>query len=315
MRSASAAKGHAQGEAEDFEEEAPTDAQEQADTDVDKTSMREIAAGEEVDMEDDSERDEADEDADETDEEQEVASAKENLKSMGWTQIPGRVTQVSVGKGKYWAVTKYQKMYFCEVPCKTWKQVPGRAIGITAGDNEVAVWDKNGNLYKTTVDAAVASVGKDSPWKRVLGVSGVTDASIGKEGYWALNKNQHVFYCSFPCSAFSWKQVNGKGVSISASNNALLLAYPSTGTVWQRTVDSTSWKRVSGASKVIEVAFGKDHYWAVRGDNKMYYCALPCTGAWTNVPGRANSISVGDDEVLVVWNERPYRQKISEATR
>ena len=125
--------------------------------------------------------------------------------------------------------------------------------------------------YKSTQDAydkliQSETVNRQPPsggWRRIGGA--LTQISgAGKDYIWGVNSNDAIFKCKKPCSNNNWISPGG------------------------------SLKQLTG---------GESEVWGVNSNNDIYKMNQDGTGGWTNIPGKASSVSQGGGYVWVVGDK------------
>ena len=109
--------------------------------------------------------------------------------------------------------------------------------------------------------------------------------SVSGNGYiWGVNRVDQIFKCKKPCSG-GWQRVYGQLGQIDGGNQ-YVYGVNRIRHMYFRPVDgSGNWKRPSRNFQVKSItATGDNKVYAIRMDNKVYYCDAPCAhGQWVKV--------------------------------
>jgi len=180
----------------------------------------------------------------------------------GWEQIPGQLSDISVGFNEIWGVNSndliYRRTGITESNPKGtgWQQIPGRLVqvSVSAVGRNPDVWGVNrqDNIYHCKAD--------DHTWQHINGALKVV--SVGEAGVWGVNRNDEIYYRT--------------GTYNNVENNV--------GTGWQNVAGSLKW-----------ISSGEDIVWGVNSHDQIYYrtgisSSNPTGTGWVQVPGYLTQI-------------------------
>ena len=116
-----------------------------------------------------------------------------NKDVLMWTQIPGRLAQISAGSdGSVWGITGEGLVYRYDRARSAWEQVPGELKQLAVGDAS-RVWGvrEDGQIFRY--------VGGDLGWENVPGT--LAHIAVAGNDVWGVNADGSVWRLASAASA------------------------------------------------------------------------------------------------------------------
>lgn len=250
-----------------------------------------------------------------------------------FTNVPGSLTQVSVGADGTVGGVNAQQQIFQYQSDPGWANIPGALEQIAVGSSS-AIWGINAQQQIYRWDSA------DSKWVNVPG--SLTQIAVSADGdVWGINYQSSIYHYNAQAGFFS--EVPGTLAQIVAGSAGAIYGLNSAGSIYWYNLGTGYFEWIGGTIGFAQIAAGADgDLWAVKNNGAYHYDVLHDTmdaaggasiaqvaigsGAsvfgvsvggqvfqwsagsqsWSQVPGNLSSIAVGANGTA--WGVNPAQQ-------
>jgi len=222
-----------------------------------------------------------------------------------WEQIPGSLTQISVGTDDFVYgvnMNDNDRIVRCRKPCDTgqWETIPGKLVSINAKDPSISKWIWGTNRQNAVFRCPAPC--SNGQWQQIKG--SLKQVALGKQRNYGINTNNDIYRCDQPCGNSLWEVVPGKMSGLSTDNDAIqemLYGVNPQQELWtcQGPCSDGRWeKRNIGTTQGfnnVDVGYQSWMY-GMDSQNRIWRCQKPCTnGEWERVPGSLSFSSVSTE--------------------
>jgi len=227
---------------------------------------------------------------------------------LAWQSIPGKFSNVEVGRAGVWAVNDKSKVFVRNPKYKRWQIIPGSLTQISVGSN---VWgvNKANNIFMRTsphpkapwrrVNGALKHVSvsdrntvwgvnkhdqiyrlagtKEKPWVHVRG--SLKQISVGDAGVWGVNAKNEIYYRQGTygdkkrIAGSDWVKLTGKFKWISSGHR--VFGVTPNDEIFERVGRSAQipigrcWRKIGG--ELVQVDVGLRRRWGVNRHGRVYF--------------------------------------------
>jgi hypothetical protein len=216
----------------------------------------------------------------------------------GWQQVPGSLSQVSVGSdGTVWGINSAGQIYMFNPLMQTWVQAPGLLTQIAVGSSGV-IWGLNaaGQIFR--YDPASQS------WDQIPGI--LSQIAVGSDGdVWGVNTSGQVYH--FDSSQQNWVEIPGALAQIAVGYDGVVWGINSAQQVYRFNPGTQNWQQVAGLLKQVAVG-GDGDVWSINSAGQTYHFNT-LSQQWQNTGASLAQLAVGSasnvwglDSAGGVWN-------------
>ena len=205
-----------------------------------------------------------------------------NSSSLAWQQVPGLLSQVSVGlDGTVWGLNSAGQPYMFNSQTQTWQQAPGLLTQITVASNGV-VWGLNaaGQIYR--YDAS------SQGWDQIPGI--LSQLVVGSDGdVWGMNSSSQIYH--FNAATQTWVQIPGALAQLAVGYDGAAWGINASQQVYRFNPGTQNWQQVAGLLN--QVAVGADgDVWGINSAGQSYHFNT-LSQQWENRGASLAQLAVG----------------------
>jgi hypothetical protein len=165
-----------------------------------------------------------------------------NSPGLAWKQVPGSLSQLSVGSdGTVWGLDSAGQPYMFNPQTQTWQQAPGLLTQITAASSGV-VWGLNaaGQIYR--YDPSSQS------WDQIAGI--LSQLAVGSDGdVWGMNSRSQIYH--FNAATQTWVQIPGALAQLAVGFDGAVWGINASQQVYRFNPGTQNWQQVGGLLKQV----------------------------------------------------------------
>jgi hypothetical protein len=202
--------------------------------------------------------------------------------TSAWQQMPGALSQVSVGSdGTVWGINSAGQVYMFNPQTQTWQQAPGLFTQVAVGSSGF-VWALNaaGQIFR--YDPTLQG------WDQIPGT--LSQIAVGSDGdVWGINSSAQVYH--FNSATQTWSQIPGALAQIAVGYDGAIWGINAAQQVYRFNPGTQNWQQIPGALKRVAVGADGD-VWGINNAGQTYHFNSLSQG-WDNAPGSLAQIAVG----------------------
>ena len=193
-------------------------------------------------------------------------------------------------------------IYSAEKPLDTrttkWTNVPGKLSQLSTGKEEVYGVNAGDNIYAHSKYPDGKNALNRRGWRRIPG--GLKNVSATNNKWiFGANRGDNIYQCKKPCEG-AWQRISGGLKQVSGGQN-YLYGVNRGDYIYRRRLDSrgalgSSWYNIPGRLKWVN-ASNKNYVYGANSNDNIYVCKKPCSGGWRQISGGLKNIAADADNV------------------
>lgn len=203
------------------------------------------------------------------------------IPSVSFTQIPGALTQISVGAdGTVWGLNSGGQIFEYNSGNPGWTLIPGTLSRILVGSGS-AVWGLNASQEIFSRNVAAGS------WTMIPGA--LVQLVVGCDGdVWGLNASESIYH--YEVANQTWQQIPGTLAQLAVGSDGAVWGINGGDAVYRFNNATQSFSAVPGS--LTQIAVGADgDVWGL--DNQTVFHFNPLTQTFTAMAGALKQLAVG----------------------
>ena len=210
------------------------------------------------------------------------ATAMVTLTVVEWQQLPGALSQISVGfDGTVWGINSTGQIYVFNPHTPAWQPVTGSLTQIAVGSS-TAVWGLNaaGQIYRYDFTS--------QGWDQVPGI--LSKIAVGADGdVWGMNSSSQVYH--FNAATKKWAQIPGALAQLAVGYDGAVWGLNAAHQIFRSNPGTQNWQQVGGLLKQVAVG-GDGDVWGINSAGQTFHFDA-LSQQWENTGASLAQLAVG----------------------